>query len=169
VKKIPLPQLLALRRLPSLFLLATVGTSVWCGGLLAQTNKKPPPYGFEFQGSTDNSAVWLKMDSVAEVAQGVRVGTFLQNTAIDAQFTDGQEIGLRSIQIQIKVNCADGAYIEIAEAHFTEEFAKGEQIWASKPNGTNMALLTKEYLPMGSMMHRVVNSICSQNLAKSWA
>ena len=154
------------RLLPIRFFSAAVGASILCGSLLAQTSPGQPPPGLEFQGRTTNSAVWLKTDSVTEISDGVRVATFLQNTAIDLQFTDGRELTLRSIQIQIQVNCSDGTYRETAEVHFTQEFAKGEQIWASVANRAYWGWMATEHLQTGSMMHLVVNSICSQRLSQ---
>lgn len=157
------------RRLPPRFFYAAVGPAILCGSLLAQTETGQSLPGLEFQGRTENSAVWLKTDSVAEITKGVRVGTFLQNTALDIQFADGRAVTLQSIEVQIQVNCTDGAYRELAEAHFTEEFARGKRIWSSDPNAAAMGLAPKEYLPTGSMMHLVVNSICTLRLSQKRA
>ena len=154
------------RQLPPPFFHAAVGASILCGSSYAQTETGQPLPGLEFQGRTESSAVWLKTDSVAEITKGVRVGTFVQNTTLDTQFTDGRAVTLRSIEIQIQVNCADGAYRELAEAHFTEEFARGKRIWSSDPIAAAIGLAPKEYVPTGSMMHLVVNSICTLRLSQ---
>ena len=96
--------------------------------LMAQQPDPSPDLGYEYVGRTPRSTIWLKTDSIEEISDDLRVGVFLSNTAIDVQFTDGDEAVLRSIRIEIQVNCADGAYVELAETHFSEEFARGRQI-----------------------------------------
>lgn len=153
------------KRLPALFLTAAVSASASFGLSHAQTNNQYPPSGFEFQGRTLNSAVWLSTLSVTEIKKGMRVGTFLQNVTADEQFSNSGEAVLRSMKVEIQVDCSDGAYVELSEKYFTEEFARGKQISASTPNITTKEWQPKEYLPVGSMMHQIVNSICSQRLS----
>jgi hypothetical protein len=135
---------------------------------MAQQPDSSPDFGYEYLGRTSRSSIWLKTDSVAEISNDVRVGVFLSNTAIDVQFTDGAEAVLRSIRIEIQVNCAVGTYVELDETHFTGEFANGRQIWRGESR-RQKEWSAQNTVRLGSAMHHVLNSICSRDLNHSRA
>jgi len=135
----------------------------------------PPAFGdtdlprdetrFEYIGTTPNSTIWIETASIRETAEKSRVGTLIQNTEFEAEYSGVKDM-LHSIALSMSVNCTTGSYVQTGERHFSEPFGGGRLLYQRAQSQPSPKILGGETAQDGSAMHHFVNAVCSTNLTR---